>query len=74
MKSTKDIKELETNKKSVNRRQFIKKAVYTAPKVLVLGSMIRPTHSKAAGFGPPPEGPNYPDGFGPPEGPSFFGP
>ena len=43
--------------KTNSRRTFIKKALYTAPKVLVLGSLLRPTETKAA-FGPPPSAPN----------------
>lgn len=39
----------------------MKKAVYSAPKVLVLGSLMRPTHTEA-GFGNPNEGPSYPVG------------
>lgn len=31
-----------------NRRSFLKKAVYTAPSLLVLGSLVRPTKSMAA--------------------------
>ena len=31
-----------------DRRTFIKKAVYTAPKLLALGALVRPTKSKAA--------------------------
>lgn len=30
-----------------NRRSFLKKAVYTAPSLLVLGSLTRPTPSQA---------------------------
>lgn len=44
-----------------NRRSFLKKAVYTAPSLLVLGSLVRPTTSQAA------------DGSGLPNGPSGDG-
>ncbi len=44
-----------------NRRSFLKKAVYTAPSLLVLGSLVRPTTSHAA------------DGSGLPNGPSGDG-
>lgn len=58
MKSIKDTKEIEISQKDASRRRFIKKAVYTAPKVLILGSLMRPTNTKA-NFGNPPEGPSY---------------
>ena len=42
-----------------SRRTFIKKAVYVAPTLVALGSLIRPTDAKA-GFGKPPSGPTWP--------------
>lgn len=41
----------------VNRRSFIKKAVYVAPTLLALGSLTRATDAKAD-FGPPPSAPD----------------
>jgi len=35
------------------RRDFLKKAVYAAPTLVVLGQLSKPTESEA-GFGPPP--------------------
>jgi hypothetical protein len=54
-------KNTKINKKETSRRAFMKKAVYSAPTVLVLGSLARPTKTKAAGFGPPPEGASFLD-------------
>jgi hypothetical protein len=41
-----------------DRREFLKKAVYATPTVVVLGSLIKPTSAKANDFGPPPSDPN----------------
>jgi len=42
------------------RRSFLKKAVYTAPSLLVLGSLVRPKSVQAAdGSGPVPDGPGW---------------
>ena len=40
-----------------SRRTFFKKAAYTAPVLMVMGQMIRPTETEA-GFGPPPSQPS----------------
>lgn len=49
-----------------NRRSFLKKAAYTAPSLLVLGSLARPTASQAGDpSGPPPDGPVSNDGWTP---------
>ncbi len=55
--------EIKNNKKETSRRDFMKKAVYSAPTVLVLGSLARPTKAKAetTGFGAPPEGASFLD-------------
>ena len=42
---------------SAKRRSFLKKVAYTAPTLLALGSLTRPSDAKA-GFGPPPSAPN----------------
>jgi len=39
------------------RRTFLKKAVYAAPTLMVLGGMVKPTQTHA-GFGNPPSDPN----------------
>ncbi len=41
------------------RRGFLKKAVYAAPTIVVLGALMKPTESEA-GFGKPPSGPSWP--------------
>ncbi len=53
-------KNTKNNKKETSRRAFMKKAVYSAPTVLVLGSLARPTKTEA-GFGSPLEGPSFTD-------------
>jgi len=40
------------------RRGFLKKAVYAAPTIVVLGALTKPTESEA-GFGKPPSGPTW---------------
>ena len=42
----------ERNKIQKERRSFLKKAAYAAPKMIVLGALLRPSDSKA--FGAPP--------------------
>lgn len=44
---------------SSNRRGFLKKATYIAPTLVALGTLTKPTESKA-GFGPPPSAPDWP--------------
>jgi hypothetical protein len=39
------------------RRTFLKKAVYAAPTLMVLGGMVKPTQTRA-GFGNPPSDPD----------------
>lgn len=56
----KENKEIEARKKETSRRTFLKKTVYAAPTLLVLGALARPTSAKA-GFGPPPEGASFID-------------
>ena len=46
---------IETNN---SRRLFIKKAVYVAPTLIALGTLVRPTSAKAD-FGPPPSAPDW---------------
>lgn len=60
MKETEKNIETKNNKKETSRRTFMKKAVYSAPTVLVLGSLARPTKTEA-GFGAPPEGASFID-------------
>jgi hypothetical protein len=50
-------KKSEEHKTINSRRTFIKKAAYAAPTLLIMGSLMRPTETKA-GFGPPPSSPN----------------
>ena len=40
------------------RRGFLKKAVYAAPTIVVLGALTKPTESEAE-FGKPPSGPTW---------------
>jgi hypothetical protein len=41
-----------------DRREFLKKAVYATPTIVLLGSLIKPTSTKADdGFGAPPSDP-----------------
>ena len=47
-----DIAELETEQrveKHISRRQFVKKAVYATPSVVMLGSVLTPTTALAFG-------------------------
>ncbi len=53
-------KNIKSNKKETSRRDFMKKVVYSAPTVLVLGSLARPTKTEA-GFGTPHEGASFID-------------
>jgi hypothetical protein len=41
-----------------DRREFLKKALYTTPTVVVLGSLIKPKSAKADDFGGYPSDPN----------------
>lgn len=41
-----------------SRRDFMKKAVYSAPSILVLGSLLRPTEADAALPDSPPSNPS----------------
>ena len=45
------------NDRKKERREFLKKGLYTAPKLIILGSLAKPEDSKA-GFGPPPSDPD----------------
>ena len=45
--------------KDSSRRGFLKKAAYAAPTIVALGALTKPTQSEAAGFGPPPSGPEW---------------
>jgi len=40
------------------RRGFLKKTVYAAPTLIVMGGLLRPTQAKA-GFSPPPSAPSW---------------
>jgi len=46
------------NDRKKERREFLKKGLYTAPKLIILGSLAKPEDSKA-GFGPPPSDPEW---------------
>ncbi|WP_169308528.1 hypothetical protein [Nitratifractor salsuginis] len=47
------------NGKMLNaRRNFLKKAAYSAPSIMVLGSLAKPTRAKADQFGGPPSDPS----------------
>jgi len=48
-------KDIEYKKK---RREFLKKGLYTTPKLIILGSLAKPEDTKA-GFGPPPSDPEW---------------
>ncbi len=50
------------DKSQESRRTFIKKAVYVAPTLIVLGTLTRPTDAKAD-FGPPPSAPGPGQGW-----------
>ncbi len=39
------------------KRDILKKGLYVAPKLIILGTLTKPTDSKA-GFGPPPSDPD----------------
>ena len=39
------------------KRDILKKGLYVAPKLIILGTLTKPTNSKA-GFGPPPSDPD----------------
>jgi len=43
----------EKEKMQSKRRGFLKKAVYAAPTLMVMGQLVRPTQSKAWGEAPP---------------------
>ena len=43
----------EKEKMQSERRGFLKKAVYAAPTLMVMGQLVRPTQSKAWGEVPP---------------------
>jgi len=52
-------REIKKDKKEQNtRREFLKKGLYTTPKLIILGTLTKPENSKA-GFGPPPSDPNW---------------
>ena len=54
-------KELKSKEQIDNKkRDILKKGLYIAPKLIILGSLTKPTDSKA-GFGPPPSDPNMND-------------
>jgi len=60
MKDIEKNTEIKSSKKETSRRAFMKKAIYSAPTVLVLGSLARPTKTEA-GFGSPNEGASFLD-------------
>lgn len=39
------------------KREILKKGLYVAPKLIILGTLTKPTDTKA-GFGPPPSDPD----------------
>lgn len=53
-----DVKLQDKYEKNSARRTFIKKAVYIAPSLIILGTLSRPTDANAR-FGRPPSGPAW---------------
>ena len=49
-------KKVQDKKEQTTRRKFLKKALYTAPTLIVLEQIVKPT-SANAGFGRPPSDP-----------------
>jgi len=49
------------NKTDKARRTLLKKAIYAAPTIVVLGALMKPKQAKAD-FGPPPSDPDGDDG------------
>jgi len=61
MKDTKNQKTSENRlpkESNLERRGFLKKAVYVAPTLISLGTLLRSTDAKA-GFGGPPSAPDW---------------
>ena len=59
MKSLNEEKKIKESKEINPRRKFMKKAVYAAPTLLVMGSLLNPTETSAAlGNVHPPSSPN----------------
>jgi hypothetical protein len=56
-KTKKTIEERKRPEAVTSRRNFLKKAAYAAPTLMVLGQLGRPSEANA-GFGPPPSDPN----------------
>lgn len=52
----------EQTKTSSSRRGFLKKAVYTAPALLVLGTLTKTKDAEAGGVGGPPPSLHQPPG------------
>ena len=48
----------EKSEMEMQRRNFLKKAVYAAPTVVALGSLVKPQKAQADGFGPVPSDPD----------------
>ena len=58
MKNSKDLLVSE-NVKDTARRRLLKQVVYAAPTVVIMGALMKPTKSEAAGHGKPPSGPTW---------------
>lgn len=56
-----DLSKQKKTETATSRRSFLKKTVYVAPTLIVLGSLSRPKDANA-GFGPPPSAPLWSDG------------
>jgi len=48
-----DKEKLMKEAKQKDRRSFLKKSVYAAPTLIVMGALMKPTRTKAAFGGPP---------------------
>ena len=63
MKKNKDMQDQNRKQKQTDRRAFLKKAAYSAPVLMAMGQLAKPTlaHADASGgpLGPPP-GPSGP--------------
>ena len=52
----------EENQTEISRRSFLKKAAYSAPVLMVMGQLAKPTFAKADGVGSTANGPAGPPG------------
>lgn len=59
---TSEVKE-EQNETEISRRSFLKRSAYSAPVLVAMGQLVKPTNIHADGTGGPPPPPN--DGWNP---------